>query len=111
MARQVVRNPETGKYQIFSSVVVAFVFDEEKSREELIRYYRDRKGTYSVKSLLHILEDVDNGYYGSGMTYPQAKMWNDHSMGHKYGAQASKDSPSLISCSICRSILREDKKE
>lgn len=101
MGQSIVKNPETGKYQIFSTVVDSFLLEEEVTEEGLFEYWKERYGSSGVDSLRFTLNSKVK--MRGTMTYEQAKMWNDHSVGHKHGSQAPRGSPSFPNtCNICK---------
>jgi hypothetical protein len=100
MPRFIVKNPETGKYQLFSTVVDAFLFEEEVTKEELIQYWQYEHGRSGVERLN--FDRIDNGTHTS-WTYEDCKMWHDHTTYHNNG-QRFPDT-----CDICSDIEKDEK--
>ena len=105
MGWQVVKNPETEMYQIFSSVVDAFLLDYEVTRDELEDFWIGSRGQMSASALNEILEAIDDGRLPTGydMTYAKAKMWDVHQSDH--GPKTRQ--PDV--CKICQEIENDEK--
>lgn len=99
MGWQIVKNPKTEKYQVFSSVVDAFIFEEEVTREELTEFWKEefgRQGEYNFTRILNDLDKDRNPYNQFTMTWEEAVMWSDHQTKHHY------KNPTPSTCGICK---------
>ena len=104
MSWQIVKNPETEMYQIFSSVVDAFLLDYEVTRDELEVFWVGSRGEQSLQAFSDIVEALDAGEVPPGyyMTYEEAKMWDVHQSQH--GPKTRQ--PDV--CKICQEIVSEE---
>jgi hypothetical protein len=108
MAWQIVKNPETSKYQIFSSIVDAFLLDDEFTKEELLEFFQHERGKQGVESAEKIIKELDQGIKPYGkltMTFEEAKMWDAHQASH--GPKNRQPD----TCKICKEILDEEERD
>ena len=117
MGWQIVKNPETEKYQIFSSIVDAFILEREISRRALGRYWMQQFGQQGEDNFNRIMKAIDEGgkpYNQFTMTFKEAQMWHTHSTEHAHGSCAPKGSKlHPETCGICKDIksdMERDKK-
>lgn len=100
MGWQIVQNPKTKNYQVFSSIVDAFILDREVNREELTQFWKDEFGKSGELNFNFIMDKVDAGkpaYYQFTMTWDEAMMWHVHQTEH------STMRPDV--CKICSEYL------
>ena len=108
MAWQIVKNPETKKYQIYSSIVDAFLLDDEFSKEEILDFFQHERGKQGVESATKIIKELDKGLKPYGdltMTWDEAKMWDTHQ-----GSHGSKNRQP-DTCKICKEILDDEERD
>lgn len=109
MAWTIVKNPETEMYQIFSSIVDAFLLDEEITREEMDDLWLSQFGKAGVEEYNKIMNGIDSGVphttYKHAITWERAKMWDTHQAEH--GSKTRKPE----SCGICSDILKDEERD
>lgn len=112
MGWRVTQNPETGKYQIFSSIVDAFILEEEIDRDDLRAFWISEFGENGKTHIENILISLDtDGPYPFSkwkQPYKELKMWNDHSMGHEKGSMSGRNGVVAEDCKICQEIEHEE---
>lgn len=75
MAWQIIKNPDTNNYQIFSTIVDNFILDNEVTKEGLTQFWKEeygRSGMYDLDRKLEIIDKGGNAYYQFTMTWDQA---------------------------------------
>lgn len=106
MGWQIVKNPETEGYQIFSSIVDAFLLDDELSRDEMDEFWLNQFGAKGQDNYKKIMAELDkpNGkpYDKLTMTWKEAKMWDTHQAEH--GIKNRQPD----TCGICADIKKDD---
>lgn len=105
MGRQIVKNPQTNRYQIFSSIVDAFILDDEFTREELTDFWREQYGESSMVSFETRMVELHVNTEQNRKDWECAKMWDTHQAEH--GPKTRK--PDV--CQICKDILSEENKK
>lgn len=109
MGRQIVKNPQTNRYQIFSSITDSFILDDEFTREEMDEFVLSQFGQMGEgEKYLEIMKVLDEGgkpYGDLTMTWEEAKMWDTHQAEH--GPKTRK--PDM--CKICKEIVDEENKK
>jgi hypothetical protein len=108
MGWQIVKNPETNDYQVFSSIVDGFITDHEYTREELTEFWLQQFGERGQQNFKRILEELDKPdgkpYHQFTITWAEAIMMHTHS--EKHG-----DKYRPTDCQRCREILADIAKE
>lgn len=111
MGWQIVKNPKTEKYQVFSSIVDAFILEEEISREDLTQFWKSEFGRNGEDNFNRIMKGLDEGtkpYNQFTMTWEEALEWHTHSMTHDHGSQAPEDAKlHPETCNICKDIKHD----
>ncbi len=101
MGWQIVKNPETNKYQVFSSIVDAFILNDEISRRALGRFWKAEFGQQGEDNFNRIMKAIDEGekpYGQNSLTWEEAKMWHTHVTDlHGYDQHHE-------TCGICKDI-------
>lgn len=106
---EVVQNPKTEKYQIYSNVFEAFILEEEVDQQELKRIWLLEFGQAGEETLTNILLATNDNSYLRRRYYEDSKMWDDHSVSHYRGSLAPRGADNHIkTCRICRYFDRAD---
>jgi hypothetical protein len=107
MGWQIVKNPETEMYQVYSSIVDGFLLDAEHDIEELRQFWLFQNSKADMAKFDQIIADLDAGnppYGDLTMTYEDAKMWDTHQASH------GPKSRHPDTCKICKEILDDEKR-
>lgn len=109
MGWQIVKNPETSGYHVFSSIVDDFITDYEMNREELTEFWQQQFGAQSMKNFERILTDLDKPdgkpYKQFTMTWAEAMMWHTHQTQHGDKNRHPK------TCGICKDKAADEAEE
>ena len=102
MAWQIVKNPDTQNYQIFSSIVDAFLLDDELTREEMDEFWLNQFGEQGQDGYNKTMVELDkpNGKWLA--EWKTAKMWDTHQAEH---GQKTRQPDT---CGICKDILKDE---
>lgn len=106
MGWQILKNPETNEYQVFSSVVDDFITDHEYTKEELTEFWLQQFGEAGQKNFERILAELDKPdgkpYHQFTMTWDEAMMWHTHQT--KHGPRSRQPD----TCNICKDIASDE---
>lgn len=107
MSWQIVKNPETNCYQVFSSIVDGFITDYEMTREELTEFWEQQFGERGKPDFDRVMTELDkpNGkpYHEFTVTWDHANMLHTHS--EKHGDKYRPDS-----CKRCKEIVADEER-
>lgn len=104
MGRKIVRNPETGDYQVFSSIVDAFLFDHEVDLQVLREFWQLEHGLEAMQRFEKRIEQLEVG------TEQNRKDWNDAVMWDTHQANHGQKSRQPATCKICKEIEDDEKR-
>lgn len=108
MGWQIVKNPKTKKYQVFSSIVDAFILEYEIGKRDLTNFWKAEFGNNGMDNFKRIIKALDEGrkpYNQFTHTWEEALMWHTHSTTHAHGSCAPQDSKlHPETCGICKDI-------
>lgn len=113
MGWQIIKNPKTKNYQVFSSIVDAFIL-EEATKEELTNFWKQKFGSAGEDNFNRIIKQLDEGgkpYFQFTKDHKSALMWHIHSTSHKHGSCSKTDIFDPKNCDICSDIQKDEERE
>ena len=104
MGYQIIKEPGTKLYNIFSSVSDSWVYEEPITEDDVLDFFVTMAQEDAKESTLTKLKAVDSGkpaYYQFTKTWDQAEELNIHTTNHS----DSKDYPN---CRVCKDFLDDE---
>lgn len=102
MSWKIVKNPDTQNYQIFSSIVDAFLLDNELTREEIDEFWLNEFGEKGQDNYKQIMSEFDKSTGKWLNEWKTVKMWDTHQVEHG----PKNRQPDI--CDICKDILNDE---